>query len=159
MNSVALWPLKLPVAQSQKIYEKRREGRIDFQAFKRCSNKVLPRNKAFQCISQLNRWHPAWPLWRGTQYTMKLVLHNLVVSRKIISIDVLNYRLHSFALRSKDWRQTNGNWHKQVNLHTCFLQLLLKHHCNRQWQFSLSFEEKEILIVSTIFLLSPSLNV
>ena len=33
----------------------------------------------------------------GTQYTLKLVIHNLIVSRKIISIDILNYRLQSFA--------------------------------------------------------------
>ena len=33
----------------------------------------------------------------GTQYTLKLVIHDLIVSRKVISIDILNYRLQSFA--------------------------------------------------------------
>ena len=33
----------------------------------------------------------------GTQYTLKLVIHNLIFSRKVISIDFLIYRRQSFA--------------------------------------------------------------
>ena len=52
----------------------------------------------------------------GTQYTMKLVLHNLVVSRKIVSIDLPNYRLHSFAYgREIDGKPTEIDINRSKN--------------------------------------------
>ena len=43
----------------------------------------------------------------GVQYTVKLVLHQLVVVQKIFSCDMLNYRLNSFAYaREKDGKPT-----------------------------------------------------